>query len=181
VLVVNRMAKRRVPIVQLLKDVPWFQELDDDGRKVDSHKFSGPLKEPFIAETFPAADEVEKVTTDLFNLRVKKLELLKKHYSVENTDDPWFYLCLRLACDFVPGMKVIRRGPGQPAKWKGKAGTEAVTEVEALVEKGMTVPKAIAKLRQQAKWATFNEQRYYEVIKDLKKLGFVLTRKKHSR
>jgi hypothetical protein len=167
------MAKRprtkyglRVPLIELLKDVPWF--------KVEGHsnppKFGGPLKKPIIVKQRlgPVLDDL---MDDIFKQRLEKLVLLMDYYNLETDDNAWLLLSLRLACAFVPGLKVSRKGVGAPAKWKDRGG-DIIAAVQAEMKRtGGGVAKAIDSLKRDNpdEWKSFNEPRYYELRRRLRK------------
>jgi hypothetical protein len=164
------MAKQKISLVELLKDIPWF------GVEEHPPRFPKELSKPILVpDGMPKADSVERITIAVFNERVRKLDLLQKLFGTDKTDDPWFYLSLRLACAFVPGMQVARRGRGRPAKWKGLLAFEVVAAVEQKVADGLSVPRAITELK--TKWKTLNESRYYEMVREIKSHGIDIRRK----
>jgi hypothetical protein len=154
--------RRRLRPVELFKDVPWFEI---KGYVNNPPKFEGPLKQPILVKriTDPNLDEL---MWNIFNHRLNKLHLLLSHYALEDTDDPWLLLSLRLACAFVPGFKVKRKGRGAPGKWKDNM-DDLIAAVEAEKKKsGGGVAKAIDRLKQNdpVRWKSFNEPRYYELL-----------------
>jgi len=138
---IRRTLPRRIPVTEMLKDVPWFE--------VEGHqkypprklpKFSGDLQTPIVKSLsrVPAVDEVgrlDEVMSSILSERIDKLILLLKYYDIQSTSDPWLFLSLRLACSFVPGLRVLSKPPrkrGRPARWKGQTRDELIAAVEAV-------------------------------------------------
>jgi hypothetical protein len=154
----------RVPMVEMVKDVPWF--------KVEGHppKFAGQLKQPIVIDQ-PLPSVLDDLMGDIFGRRLDKLRLLLEHYGIEDNDDRWLFLSLRLACALVPGFKVTRKGPGRPGKWKTKSG-DIIAAIQAEMKSaGVGVGKAIDRLKEKdpGQWASFNEPRYFELLRPLRK------------
>jgi hypothetical protein len=141
-------------------------------------KFSGQLQTPIIQSLsdLPVVDGsvvLDEAMNEILDQRINKLILLLKHYKIDRMSDPWLLLSLRLACSFVPGMRVLTmpgRRRGRPAKWKGQVGDELIAAVdkERTEDTGLSVAAAISKLKQQEpeRWARLNEARYYEAHRD---------------
>jgi hypothetical protein len=158
--------RRRLRLVELFKDVPWFEIKG----YVNPPKFEGSLKRPILVKRIPDGN-LDKLMWGIFNHRLSKLHLLLSHYELEDADDPWLLLSLRLACAIVPGFKVKRKGRGAPGKWKDNI-DEVIAAVEAERNKsGGGVAKAIGRLKQNdpVRWKPFTESRYYELVR-LRKL-----------
>jgi hypothetical protein len=166
----------RLPMVELLKDLPWFEV---DGRK--EHwlpKFSGALQTPIVdsPSNYPIIDGVhhlDELTNNILRQRLSKLVLLMEYYKLENHDDPWLLLSLRLACSFVTGLRVFRempRGRGRPRgakKWTDRERSELVAAVEGIQsEKGKkrTIKQSIEilKKREPKRWPSLKAARYHE-------------------
>jgi hypothetical protein len=171
-------------MVEALKDLPWFE--------VDGHeklpprklpKFSGALRTPIVQSLAnqPMKDEVAHINeamSSILRQRIEKLILLLKHYNLEDKNDPWLLLSLRLACAFVPGLQVLREAPRRrgrpkgPKKWTAEAHDELIAAVKAVrAEKvGRTIASSIQilKKRDPTRWRPLNEARYYEALRDRK-------------
>jgi hypothetical protein len=169
--------KRFMSLHEGLKDIPWFEveghiDLSPRGK---TPKFTGPLSEPIVVPKDPAAENVEKATKEISATRMGKLRLLQDHFFGRRSED-WFALSFRLACAYVPGFKIARRGRGAPSKWMYEPAVEVVVAIEKLIlGDDLTVPAAITKLKLDPKWKaklkTFNEARYYEAIAHLEENG----------
>ena len=161
-----------MPLVELLKDLPWF-EVRGHGKR-----FSGALQTPIIQSLShqPVVDgvaNIDEAINSILNQRIEKLILLLKHYNIEDTKDPWLLLSLRLACAFVPGLRVRReppRGPGRPKKWTSEARDELIAAVKAVHAErgGRSISRSIEilKKREPDAWAFLNKARYYEALRD---------------
>ena len=162
----------RMPLAELLKDLPWF-EVRGHGKR-----FSEALQTPIIQSLSnqPVVDgvaNIDEAINSILNQRIEKLILLLKHYNIEDTKDPWLLLSLRLACAFVPGLQVRReppRGPGRPKKWTSEARDELIAAVEAVHAErgGRSISRSIEilKKREPDAWAFLNKARYYEALRD---------------
>jgi hypothetical protein len=162
----------RVPLAEVLKDLPWFR-VSDHGKR-----FSEALQTPIIQSlsNLPVVDgeaNIDEAINNIWSQRIEKLILLLKHYNIEETEDPWVLLSLRLACAFVPGLQVLRkppRGAGRPKKWTSEARDKMIAAVEAvLAEKsGRSISRSIEilKKREPDVWAFLNKARYYEALRD---------------
>ena len=54
---------------------------------------------------------IDEAINSILSQRIEKLISLLKHYQLETTKDPWLLLSLRLACAFVPGLRVLHKAP----------------------------------------------------------------------
>jgi hypothetical protein len=178
----KRISAPRVPMVEALKDLPWFEVEGHEKlppRKLP--KFSGALQTPIVQSlanqpVIDKAAHIDEAMSSILGQRTEKLILLLKHYKLENTNDPWLLLSLRLACAFVPGLQVLReapRGRGRPKgpkKWTAIARDELIAAVKVVhAEKvGRTIARSIQilKRRDPSQWKSLNEARYYEALRD---------------
>jgi hypothetical protein len=113
----------------------------------------------------------------LEELRLNKLIDLLQHYGKAPPEKyPWYMLAYRLACDFVPGMKVINRLPrrGRPRqRWGIELEYRLYDEIEAIkAERPRTSTSAaieLARERNPNDWGRYQpktlETRYYELQK----------------
>ena len=179
---INRTRALRMPLHEVLKDTPWFE--------VDGHKqlppgklprFSGALRTPIIQtlSNQPVIDgvaHIDEAIDSIFSQRIEKLISLLKYYHLETTKDPWLLLSLRLACAFVPGLRVLRKAPrgrGRPRgskKWTAEARDELIGAVKTVQaeRKGRTIAHSIAilKRRDPIQWGSLHEARYYEALRE---------------
>jgi hypothetical protein len=141
---IKRTRALRMPLGEALKDTPWFE--------VDGHKqlppgklpkFSGALRTPIIQtlSNQPVIDgvaHIDEAINSILSQRIEKLISLLKHYQLETTKDPWLLLSLRLACAFVPGLRVLHKAPrgrGRPRgskKWTAEARAELIGAVKTV-------------------------------------------------
>lgn len=139
-------------------------------------KFVGELNHSIVSEPIPFWTKTD-LNPDDFQLQEKrilnrqwvKMGLLLKHYDIKpDEQDPWLQLSWALACDFVPGMKVVNpytRRKGRPRKWKGSTGLELIRDVERIRnERNQGARDAIRTLikRQPKRWGAY-KQRALEV------------------
>jgi hypothetical protein len=82
--------------------------------------------------------------------RREKLELLLEHYMIPALSDAkrWRALAYALACDFVPGMQVLKRAPrkrGRPPIWKKSSIAGHLVEVVESIklERKKGIPDAV--------------------------------------
>jgi hypothetical protein len=175
----KRTSALNVPLVEVLKDVPWFRVEGHENSRL--RKFSGPLQTPIIQSLSdqPVIDGVAHIDgamNSIFSQRIDKLILLLKHYKLEDTDDPWLLLSLRLACAVVPGLRVVTKAPrgrGRPQgpkKWTREARNELLAAVDAVrnKQKGLSIASAINILKKDPRWKTLTKQRYYDAVQDRK-------------
>jgi hypothetical protein len=116
----------RFPLIEAIKDTPWFEV---EGHGGEHSKFSGDLQEPIIQSLseMPVIDgeyQIDGAINTIVRQRIDKLVLLLKHYRIENTSDPWLFLSLRLACAFVPGLRVLTAPPELAARVRLCAGPQ---------------------------------------------------------
>jgi hypothetical protein len=183
ILPISEKSSVAVPMVEMIKDLPWFSVDSRRGYPYDGPpSFKGPLKEP-IHQAFSDAPVIDGVShadgiiNSIFIQRVDKLILLLKFYNLEDSNDPWLLLCLRLACNFVPGLRVLSqplRGPGRPRgpkKWTNSEQSRllaAVEQVRGEKTPRRSVKKSIEILQKNdpERWSSLNEARYYEARRD---------------
>jgi hypothetical protein len=116
----------------------------------------------------------------LDELRLEKLVELLEYYEIKPPEKyAWYRLAYCLACDFVPGMKVLDRLPrsrGRPRqKWGLELAHRFYDEIEEIrAERAkISVERAIkiARDRKPADWGKYTakalETRYYELKKRL--------------
>jgi hypothetical protein len=113
----------------------------------------------------------------LERLRLDKLIELLKYYEIKRPEKhPWYMLAYRLACDFVPGMKVAHRLPTRgrrPQRWGLELAHRLFDEVEAIKAERpqLRTSPAIELLRKRnpKDWGRYKrntlETRYYEIRK----------------
>jgi len=154
--------------------------------------FSGRLADPIVRRNDlelafeKIGEEVqtifEKESERISFERREKLELLLEHYMIPALSDAkrWRALAYALACDFVPGMQVLKRAPrkrGRPPIWKKSsiAGhlVEVVESIKLERKKGIPDAVRIAKRRYPEAWPGITADslvaRYYEAVKALSK------------
>jgi hypothetical protein len=131
-------------MVEAAKDIPWFRVEGHENLPLGKvPKFSGALQTPIIQSLSnqPEIDgvaHIDEAMNSILSRRIEKLIFLLKHYNLEDKNDPWLLLSLRLGCAFVPGLRVLReapRGRGRPKgakKWTGKARDELIAAVDAV-------------------------------------------------
>jgi hypothetical protein len=170
----------------MLRDIPWFVEVDGPKKlRSGKPKFSGALRDPIVESPSeqPVVNgrrQLEGMLESIWNQRIEKLILLAKHYELEDFEDPWLLLSLRLACTFVPGFRVTReRGRRKGAtKWTAEEKDELIAAVRAVQseQKGRTIAKSIELLqRRDSRWRSANEPRYYEAVRARELRGAVAT------
>jgi hypothetical protein len=168
-------------MVEAAKDIPWF--------RVEGHenlppgkvpRFSSALQTPIIQSLSnqPVIDgvaHIDEAMNSILSQRIEKLIFLLKHYKLEDKNDPWLLLSLRLGCAFVPGLRVLReapRGRGRPKgpkKWTGEAREELIAAVDAVhaEKKGRSIANSIQilKRRDRSRWMALTKARYYEALR----------------
>jgi hypothetical protein len=172
----KRTSALNVPLVEVLKDVPWFRVEGHENSRL--RKFSGPLQTPIIQSLSdqPVIDGVAHIDgamNSIFSQRIDKLILLLKHYKLEDTDDPWLLLSLRLACAVVPGFRVLTktpRGRGRPKKWTHEYRSELLAAIDAVRreqnDRSIVEAILILKKRDPRRWESVTRTRYYEAVQD---------------
>ena len=170
-------------------------------------KFSGLLNDPIIETVFgpdwkvvvsqkddsqkdDSQKDIERAIEEaLTRARRRQLLKLKELLSFYEIDSKaplrWMLLSMKLACDFVPGMRVLffdTRKRGRPAKWKSTRGTElveAVYRVTAERRKGVADAIRVLMKRHPNEWGSCNgsdfnkkaaslQSRYYEILRQLR-------------
>jgi hypothetical protein len=175
----KRKSALRLPLVEALKDLPWFEV--DGIPPGKAQKFSLVLQTPIVESLSkqPVVDgvaHIDGVINSILSQRIEKLISLLKHYKLEASADPWLLLSLRLACAFVPGFRVVTktpRGRGRPKgakRWTREARYELIAAVEAVraEKKGRSIANSvqILKKRDPERWASLNPARYHEARRE---------------
>lgn len=146
--------------------------------------FPGVLNEPilkgqvFLFGVAPGDTDGERKTAyekRLEELRLEKLIKLMEHYKIKPPEkSPWYMLAHRLACDFVPGMRVVDSLPrrGRPrGKWALELAHRFYDEINAITAElpSASIPTAIriVRTRYPKEWRRYKpatlETRYYEL------------------
>jgi hypothetical protein len=138
----------RFPLIEAIEDTPWFKV---EGHGGEHSKFLGDLQEPIIQSLseMPVIDgeyQIDGAINSIVRQRIDKLVLLLKHYRIENTSDPWLFLSLRLACAFVPGLRVVTAPPRK--RGRGSVGDALSDAVDAERAKtGLRIAASIDSLK----------------------------------
>jgi hypothetical protein len=132
------------------------------------NQFTGPLNAPIVYS--------EKA----YREQQAKLKLLFKHYGVNTLSETkrWKALAYALACDFVPGMLVLKRAPPKPGRpptkgWnqsrRAKRLVEVIDSIRVERKKGNLDAARIAIQRNPKEWPGISAKslraRYYEARK----------------
>ena len=145
--------------------------------------FPGVLNEPilkgriFLFGLAPGDPDGERTAYEkrLEELRLEKLIKLMDYYKIKPPEkSPWYILAYRLACDFVPGMRVVDSLPrrGRPrGKWALELAHRFYDEVNAITAErpSASIPTAIGIVRNRSpkEWRRYSpktlETRYYEL------------------
>jgi hypothetical protein len=167
---------------EALKDLPWF---DVEGHQRMPHgklpRFFGELQAPIIQSLsnqpiLHGAANIDGAMNTILSQRIEKLILLLKHYKLDRTTDPWVLLSLRLACAFVPGLRVLQQGTqgrGRPKgakKWTSQTRDDLIAAVQSIrserAGRSITNSIRILKQREPQRWASVSDTRYYEALRD---------------
>jgi hypothetical protein len=127
-------------------------------KKEPRKPFTGLLAEPLEPLRIGIlADKktIDQEVNERVALEFKKMVALLGHYSIEsNVPDPWYLLALALAREVVPGFREkIKRGA--PKKWGTLELSFLHAEIDSLLEEGLTIEQAAAKLAKEKSWKRF--------------------------
>ena len=113
-------------------------------RKRRAPKYAGALAEPIYV------DAVSDETADRIMAQVaEKIALLCTHYGIDPSENCWWQLAFRLACEHVPGLQIsFRPKRGRHPTWKAGLGLDFVRAVQDVMSQtGMRTQDAIRKLQ----------------------------------
>jgi hypothetical protein len=145
-------------------------------RPAPKPKYTGALAQPTYVDVDQLVDE-DQLKEVWHTQTAKKLPLLFKHYEIDPSDEQsWIQLTLRLAFDFVPGLRLVLRPKRRRRTWKAGLGIDLVRAVEDVKSRtGKGTEAAIAELKEEPRgmWKRYTVEnlgaRYREAKPDYQK------------